>query len=142
MIGLTLGIATQEFQTLLIAVSVHLFFEGVALGVRIADMKQISFMKRILIIVLYPLSTPIGIVLGILCRQLLFKEPVVALLSQGILDSLAAGVLFYSAYVELIAGEMNARESYLKSQPGWKQFLLLIAVYTGSAIMTIIGIWA
>jgi zinc transporter 1/2/3 len=69
LIGIVLGISVEEFFALMVAIAFHQFFEGLALS---AVMMKIAYKKSwtaITFLVGYVLSTPIGIVIGILIRQ-------------------------------------------------------------------------
>lgn len=140
-IGLDLGIATNEFKTLLVAIIFHQLFEGIALGVRIAEIKRFTSIKKFGAALLYPLVTPIGIAIGIGVRHSFNDNDWREILTQGIFDSLSAGILFYNAYVELMAFEMN-RNAVFRAHNGKRKAALFFAVYLGASIMAIIGIWA
>lgn len=140
-IGLALGVATDEFKSLLIAIVFHQLFEGIALGVRIAEIKRFNSWKKFLAACIYPLTTPVGIAIGIGIRKSFNANGLRALLTQGILDSLSAGILFYNAYVELMAFEMN-RNAVFRAHNWLRKAVLFFAVYVGAAIMAVIGLWA
>jgi len=141
-IGVALGVATTEWKSLMIAISFHQMFEGIALGVRIAELKHVkSLLKRLGVGVLYPITTPAGIVIGIVTRLSIQNESETSLLVQGILNSLSAGILMYNTYVELIALEMN-QSKYFREQRPIIKLLCFISLYSGAAAMSIIAIWA
>lgn len=140
-IGLALGTATDEFKSLLIAICFHQFFEGIALGVRISEIKYLSSLKKVLMAFFYPITTPIGIAIGIGIRKSYNENAFKALLTQGIFDSLSAGILFYTAYVELMAFEMN-RNAVFRAHNTLRKAALFFAVYLGAAGMAVIGLWA
>ncbi len=54
---------------------------------------------------------------------------------------LAAGILIYNSYVELIAMEMNQSQSFRAQKP-WKQFLSFVSLYLGAAAMAVLALWA
>lgn len=126
---------------MLVAIVFHQLFEGIALGVRIAEVKRFNSWKKFLAAMLYPLTTPIGIAIGIGIRKSFQANGFKALLVQGIFDSLSAGILFYNAYVELIAFEMN-RNAVFRAHNWQRKAALFFAVYLGAAIMAVIGLWA
>ena len=140
-IGLALGTATDEFKSLLIAIIFHQLFEGIALGVRIAEVSRFSNWKKYAAAFLYPIATPIGIAVGIGIRKSFNANAYRSILSQGILDSLSAGILFYNGYVELMAFEMN-RNAVFRAHNGVRKAALFFAVYVGAATMAVIGLWA
>lgn len=141
-IGLALGVATTEFFTLLIAICFHQLFEGMALGTRIAELKNVKGMcKKLGLGSLYPITTPVGIVIGIAIHFSYNAESYQGLVAQGILDSLSAGILLYNAYVELISVEMNHNRKF-RAQKLYRKLIYFLAMYVGAAAMAVIGIWA
>ncbi|KAG0331009.1 high-affinity Zn(2+) transporter zrt1 [Podila horticola] len=124
-IGITLGTTVgTEFVSLLIALLFHQFFEGVALGGRIAS-----------------LNTPVGVALGIGIRQSYDGTSVTALLVQGVFDSLSAGILLYTAMVQLMSTELNSNRAFRESSTR-SQTVQFVALWCGAAAMAIVGKWA
>ncbi|KAM3588369.1 hypothetical protein VKS41_000817 [Umbelopsis sp. WA50703] len=141
-IGITLANTdADEFKTLLIALVFHQFFEGVALGTRINDMNLKNFIKPLMMGLAYCLTTPIGIAIGIGIHSTFNENSASAILAQAILDSLSAGILLYSAYVELIAMEMNHNPEFL-NRPFFSKLTCFISLYIGAGLMALIGKWA
>jgi zinc transporter 1/2/3 len=139
-IGITLGCTdSSSFQTLLIALVFHQFFEGIALGTRINDLQCKTWKKPILMGLLFICMTPIGVGIGIGIRSSI--NPPAAILAQAILDSLSAGILLYNAYVSLMSIEINHNVGFRKSSLGRKVFCFL-CMYTGAALMSVLGAWA
>lgn len=133
--------ATDEFKSLLVAIVFHQLFEGIALGVRIAEIKRFGSVKKWIAALLYPITTPLGIAVGIGIRKTFNTNGYKALVTQGIFDSLSAGILFYNAYVELIALEMN-RNVVFRAHNWPRKISLFFAVFVGAGIMAVIGLWA
>ncbi|KAI7887252.1 ZIP zinc transporter-domain-containing protein [Mucor mucedo] len=139
-IGLTLGTAdSTSFQTLLIALCFHQFFEGIALGTRVNDLQYKSWKKPIIMGIIFVCMTPIGIGIGIGIKSTM--NPPSSILAQAILDSLSAGILLYSAYISLMSIEINHNIGFRKSSLPRKVFCFL-CMYLGAALMSVIGIWA
>lgn len=139
-IGITLGtVDNAAFQTLLIALVFHQFFEGIALGTRINDLQCKSWKKPIFMGILFILMTPIGVAIGIGIRSTL--NPPATILAQAILDSLSAGILLYNAYVSLMSIEINHNIGFRKSSMQRKVFCFF-CMYVGAAIMSVLGMWA
>ncbi|KAG2236659.1 hypothetical protein INT48_000214 [Thamnidium elegans] len=64
-IGITLGTIDREtFNTLLVALVFHQFFEGIALGTRINDLNSQSLVNPIIMDNLFSVMTPIGVAIG------------------------------------------------------------------------------
>lgn len=140
MIGLALGVATTEWSTLMIALSFHQFFEGLGLGTRIAELNTSLFSKIFLYGLMYPLTTPLGVAIGIAVRNVYNANAKSLILTQGIMDALSAGLLIYNAYVELISVEMNHNASF-RALPFWRKCVAFGSMWVGAALMAIVGIW-
>ena len=140
-LGLTLGVTSDStLPTLLIAICFHQLFEGMALGVLISD-TNISRTFKIILGLLYPLTIPIGVGIGIMIHSFYESSKATLILIQGILGSLSSGILLYSTYCELIGNEINHSSSFDRLTPIFKIWCFL-AMYAGAAAMAILGIWA
>ncbi|KAJ3318267.1 hypothetical protein HDV06_000710 [Boothiomyces sp. JEL0866] len=140
-IGLTLGVTPDAgFISLLIAISFHQMFEGMALGILISNAKFDTKVKYVLGF-LYPLTTPIGISIGVAVRNVFNANDPKMILIQGILDSISAGILFYNCYAELISNEINHSPAFKRFSKQFKAACFL-SMYAGASAMAVIGIWA
>ncbi|RUP44165.1 Zinc/iron permease [Jimgerdemannia flammicorona] len=140
-IGIALGVSSKnEFTGLLIALVFHQFFEGFALGARIAEVYTRSVLAAFMSLI-FVLTTPLGIAIGIGISSTYNPNSTTALLTQGIFDSISAGILLYMAFVNLIAIEFtqNIRMHELGTRTKVSYYL---AMYSGAAIMALIGRWA
>jgi zinc transporter 1/2/3 len=64
-IGVRNGVVgDDELKTLLVALSFHQFFEGVALGSRIVDAEIKSLAHEALMMLVFSISAPLGIAIG------------------------------------------------------------------------------
>lgn len=143
LIGLTLGTTTESFVALFIALCFHQFFEAIALGAQIANLKTTSLKSAIFMVIFFSLTTPVGIAIGIGIHSGTYNpKSVSSLLVTGILDSLSAGVLIYVALVNLITAEMGANAHSFYTLRTRLKFLYYAALYLGVAAMTVIGRWA
>jgi zinc transporter 1/2/3 len=89
-IGLALGVVPDaEFKTLVFAVCFHQLFEGMALGVLIGDLRLKSFAKFWVLGLIYPLSTPLGVSIGVGIRSTFNENAQGMILLQGILESMS-----------------------------------------------------
>lgn len=142
-IGISLGTTVgSEFVSLLIALLFHQFFEGVALGGRIASLKfSRSSKSPWLLSAWFAASTPLGIALGIGIRATYNGASVTALIVQGVFDSCSAGILLYTAMVQLMSAELNANKTFRESSKN-HQVVQFVALWLGSACMAVIGKWA
>ncbi|KAJ8331057.1 hypothetical protein QVD99_001140 [Batrachochytrium dendrobatidis] len=139
-IGLTLGVATDEFTTLLIALCFHQFFEGVALSAIVTEANFKRWAMTIYMAVFYTFATPIGIALGVGLYQSYNANATQTLLSTGILDALSAGILIYDVLVNIIYPHFNANSFHAGS--AFFKMGQLVALYLGAAAMSVIGLWA
>jgi zinc transporter 1/2/3 len=143
LIGLTLGTTTDSFVALFIALCFHQFFEAIALGAQIANLKSTSIRSAIFLILFFSFTTPVGIAIGIGVHAGTYNpQSVSSLLVTGILDSFAAGILIYVALVNLITADMGVNAHGFHSLRTRLKWLYFIALYLGVAIMAIIGRWA
>ncbi|KND02623.1 ZIP zinc/iron transporter [Spizellomyces punctatus DAOM BR117] len=138
-IGLTLGAAREEFKSLLVALCFHQFFEGLALSTIILDAPH-KRLTSILMVLFYSLSTPIGIALGIAIHSSFNENAVASLISMGILDALAAGILLYDGLVNVIVPHF-AGNGYKDASNG-QQLAQVACLWVGAAVMAVIGRWA
>ena len=101
-IGIENGIASgEELRALLIALSFHQFFEGVALGARLAD-ANLSHWNEFFLALLFSVSAPIGIAIGIIITSSVNPEGADYLLWQGTFDAVCSGILLYIGAMLLI----------------------------------------
>jgi zinc transporter ZupT len=143
LIGVALGTTTESFVALFIAICFHQFFEAIALGAQIANLKSASIKSAIVMVIFYSLTTPVGIAIGIGIHSGTYNpKSVASLLSSGILDSFAAGILIYVALVNLITAEMGPNAHAFYSLSARLKLLYYMALYLGVTAMAIIGRWA
>ncbi|KAH0835594.1 zinc iron permease [Lanmaoa asiatica] len=145
-IGLTLSITSgPDFATLLIAVIFHQLFEGLSLGIRIASLpssreeefKYLSMLKPVLAC-LFAITTPAGIVLGMLVFE--HQDDMTHVqLTQGIMSAISAGMLTYAACVEMLAGDFVMDPILWRSGIG-KQALALFSLAAGVTAMALVGL--
>ncbi|KAI9244181.1 Zinc/iron permease [Phascolomyces articulosus] len=140
-IGITLGVTGQdEFTGLLIALSFHQFFEGFALGARIAEVNMINCKKAIGMASFFACTTPVGTAIGVGISSSYNENSAAALLAQGIFDAISSGILIYVGLVNLLASEMIFDDRFKKMRKS-TQFGCFTFMYTGAAVMAVIGVW-
>ncbi|CAF3395551.1 unnamed protein product [Rotaria socialis] len=143
LIGVTLGATSESFVALFIALGFHQFFEAIALGAQIARLDRISLQSIILMVVVFVLTTPVGIAIGIGIHFTAYNpDSVAALLINGILDSVSAGILIYVALVNLITVEMGPGARSFHSLTKRLKLLYFVSLYAGVAAMAVVGRWA
>jgi zinc transporter 1/2/3 len=142
LIGVGLGITTggrSQVLVLLLALSFHQAVEGVSLG-SVLGRAGFSRLKSLSMAVLYSLTTPLGIAIGIAAASSYDPGSVPAHGAvQGSLNGLAGGMLLYIALVQLLAEELSWED--LAARPRLK-LGLLAAVVAGAGVMCVLAIWA
>ncbi|KAI8336470.1 Zinc/iron permease [Blakeslea trispora] len=142
LIGISLATTEHdEFISLLIALVFHQFFEGMALGTRLNEMDYTRWYKPILMGLIYIITTPIGIAIGIGIRSSYNSNSYSAVLASAILDSLSAGILLYNAYVSLMSMEISHSASFHNTSTT-RKVCSFISMYIGAGLMSLIGKWA
>ena len=112
-IGLTLAVSGDEFRTLYVVLVFHQTFEGLGLGSRLATVPWPKSKKwtPYILGVGYALSTPIAIAVGLGLRETYDPNSQTALITNGVFDSISAGILIYTGLVELMAHEFMFSEN-------------------------------
>ncbi|KAJ7064865.1 ZIP-like iron-zinc transporter [Mycena amicta] len=147
LIGLTLAVA-PKFKVLCVVLVTHQVFEGLGIGSRLASVSlpsRYSYL-RFLGAVLFGLSTPLGLAAGLAAT--VFSPAFTVdglhnaeiLIVSGVLDSLSAGILMYTALVELIGREILHNEALMRGS-GWKLGVALLWVFLGCVLMALLGKW-
>ena len=138
-IGFNLGILTNddlsEIKTLMVALGFHQFFEGFSLGTMLIDIQKLSWNSNILFILAFALTTPIGIVIGILTTSTTASDH-----ANGVINALAGGFLIYGGLVEILHEEF-ARETSKKVSIQQRP-MMCVSMILGAACMAILAIWA
>lgn len=143
-IGIALSVATgTSFLVLLLAISFHQTFEGLALGSRIAAIPQFgpSSPKPWLMALAYGTTTPIGQAIGLGMHGLYDPAGETGLLMVGVMNSVSSGLLLFAGLVELLAEDFLSDRSYgvLK---GRRRIEACAAVVAGGGLMALVGAWA
>jgi zinc transporter 1/2/3 len=143
LIGLALAVAGDEFKTLYLVLIFHQTFEGLGLGVRLADIPWPPSEQSTpyLLGLAYASSTPIAITIGLIIRNNYTPESHTMLIISGIFDSISAGILIYTALVELMAHEFLFSRRVERRDP----LTVLSAFFSlclGAAAMALLGKWA
>lgn len=117
------------------------FFEGVALGTRVNDMNHKSWVKPVILGLLFVIMTPLGIAIGICIHSSYNGNSYSAVLSSAILDSLSAGILLYNAYISLMSAEVNHSRTF-QQYSFIRKLSCFAAMYVGAGLMSLLGKWA
>ncbi|KAJ7848313.1 ZIP-like iron-zinc transporter [Mycena leptocephala] len=142
LIGLTLSV-DEGFKVLFVVIVFHQTFEGLGLGSRLAFIRLPPRYNYVPIVaaVVYGLSTPIGIAVGLGIRSTYNPGSTTASIVSGVLDSLSAGILIYTGLVELLAHEFLFNRETIDSSNG-KLAYAIGSMLLGCAIMALLGKWA
>uniref|UniRef100_A0A7N0U1P3 Uncharacterized protein n=1 Tax=Kalanchoe fedtschenkoi TaxID=63787 RepID=A0A7N0U1P3_KALFE len=139
-IGISFG-ASQNPDTinpLIAALSFHQFFEGMGLG---GCIFQANFDKcgTVIMILFFALTTPLGIVIGLIVSNTYDESSPRALMIQGVLNASSAGILIYMSLVDVLAPAFAnpAVKKNLRLQSGGYVALLL-----GAGCMALMAKWA
>nr|XP_043624290.1 zinc transporter 5-like [Erigeron canadensis] len=139
-IGLSLGASKspKTIKPLIVALSFHQFFEGLGLGGCIFQ-ADINSLAVTLMGTLFALTTPGGIVIGILVSNTYDENSPTALIVQGVLNAAASGILIYMALVDLLSPDFkNPRMQNNK-------ILLVVSnvsLLLGAGLMSLLAKWA
>ncbi|GER33917.1 zinc/iron transporter [Striga asiatica] len=126
-IGLSLGVSRSPctIRPLIGALSFHQFFEGFALG---GCISQARF-----------LTTPLGIAVGIGISSFYNANSPRALVVEGVLDSISAGILVYMALVDLIAADFLSKRMSCNVR---LQVVSYFVLFLGAVLMSSLALWA
>lgn len=142
-VGLTLAVSGDEFNTLYIVLIFHQMFEGFGLGSRIAttNFAGRKFLPWLLCLA-FTLVTPIAIAIGLGVRTSYPPGGRKALITNGVFDSLSAGILIYTGIVELMAHEFLFSNEF-KGENGFRRMMFAyVAMCFGAGLMALLGKWA
>ncbi|GLB41876.1 putative ZIP Zinc transporter [Lyophyllum shimeji] len=142
LIGLTLAV-DPGFKILFVVLVFHQTFEGLGIGSRLAYMRLphsynwVPFAGA----VLYGITTPIGIAIGLGARSTYNPGSATASIVSGVLDALSAGILMYTGLVELLAHEFLFNKEMMDGSN--KQLVYSVgSMLLGCALMALLGRWA
>jgi len=138
-IGADLGVTSTKILTLLIALTFHQFFEGIGLGYRFAELRSGRFVI-IFNSLAFALTTPIGVVIGILVHTYGIPDGTGALLLKGILDAMASGTMIYVSLVSLLVEEFRSHK--FGKFPLWEKIVCYFSLYLGAGLMSVLALWA
>ena len=143
-IGIALSVATStSFLVLLVAISFHQTFEGLALGSRIAAISAFPprSPKPWLMALAYGTTTPLGQAVGLAVHNLYDPAGQTGLLMVGVMNAVSSGLLLFAGLVELLAEDFLSDRSYevLRGRRRWEA---CGAVVAGGLLMALVGAWA
>ncbi|WOK93873.1 zinc transporter 10 isoform X1 [Canna indica] len=139
-IGLSLGVSQSPctIRPLVAALSFHQFFEGFALGGCISQ-AQFKSTAAAVMACFFAMTTPAGIAVGAVVASSYNTNSPRALVVEGLLDSMSAGILIYMALVDLIAADFLSQTMSCNVR---LQVASYFALFLGAGAMSALAIWA
>lgn len=140
-IGLNLGVAGDEFSTLYPVLVFHQSFEGLGIGARMSAIpfRRNSWLPWIFSAV-YGLTTPIAISIGLGLRHTYNPGSNIANIVSGVFDSVSAGILIYTALVELLARDFLFDPC--RTNDRRRLTFMVVCTILGAGVMALLGKWA
>lgn len=140
MIGLSLGVSQSPctIRPLLGALSFHQFFEGFALGGCISEAK-LGALHSTVMACFFAVTTPLGVAIGTVICSFYNPNSPRALVIEGILDSISAGILVYMALVDLIAADFMSKRMRCNAR---LQVVSYFALFLGAGLMALLAVWS
>jgi zinc transporter 1/2/3 len=143
LIGLTLVVAGDSFyKTLLVVIVFHQFFEGLALGARIATLPGAIFPSKAIMATAYSLITPIGMAIGLGVLHTFNGNSRNTLIALGTLDALSAGILVWVGVVDMWARDWVIEGGEMLNAHIGKVLTGGLSLVTGLVLMGLLGKWA
>ena len=143
LIGLTLVVAGDSFyKTLLVVIIFHQFFEGLALGARIATLPGPIFPSKAIMAAAFALITPIGMAIGLGVLHSFNGNAKGTLIALGTLDALSAGILVWVGVVDMWARDWVIEGGEMLNASLSKVLTGGAAFVTGLILMGLLGKWA
>lgn len=144
-IGIALSVSLPPaFYILLVAISFHQTFEGLALGSRIAAATSSlpsTSPQPWLMALAYGTTTPLGQAVGLAVHNLYDPEGEAGLLMVGVMNAVSSGLLVFAGLVELLAEDFLSDRSY-EILRGRRRLEACAAVVAGGVLMAVVGAWA
>ncbi|KUM61210.1 hypothetical protein ACN42_g5905 [Penicillium freii] len=143
LIGLTLVVAGDSFyKTLLVVIVFHQFFEGLALGARIAVLPGPIFPSKAFMAAAFSLITPIGMAIGLGVLHTFNGNSRGTLIALGTLDALSAGILVWVGVVDMWARDWVIEGGEMLDAKLGKVLTGGISFVSGLVLMGVLGKWA
>jgi zinc transporter 1/2/3 len=140
-IGVGVGVITHDRQlvvTLMVALAIHQGLEALALGSVLA-ITSFSNAKKVLMLFLYTITTPIGIAVGIAIASSYDPTSTTSRAVQGVFNGVSSGMLLYIGMYQLIAEEFSREDLLVRPK---LRLGMYAALLLGAAAMCVIGIWS
>lgn len=135
-IGMAISVAQgSTFVVLLVAISIHQSFEGLALGSRIAAIHfPRQSLRPWLMVLAFGCTTPLGQAIGLFVHELYDPKSQAGLLVVGFMNAISSGLLLFAGLVQLLAADFLSEKSH-ETLPGKKRLHAYLAVVCGALLM-------
>ncbi|GAB4825110.1 Fe(2+) transport protein 1 [Ancistrocladus abbreviatus] len=140
-IGLSMGASDNYciIRPLIAAMCFHQLFEGMGLGRCFTCMAEYGFKMKAILAFFFSVTTPAGIIMGILMQQVYKENSPTALIVVEVLNAVSAGLLIYMALVDLLAAEFKGPK--LQKNIKLQSFCYVVALM-GTGLMSLKAKWA
>jgi zinc transporter ZupT len=127
---------------LIIVLCFHQFFEGIALGSYIAELRHAaSGFAKTLMASIFALTVPVGVWVGIGVAESYAPGSQRAVWVTGTLNGVTGGMLLYSALITFMAEEFS-RDDLAGAAGRATKRRMYLAMLLGAAAMALLAIWA
>lgn len=148
-IGLDLGVLVpgegenlSSITSLIIVLCFHQFFEGLALGSYIEELRDAAAGRaKALMALIFVLTVPVGTWVGIGVASTYSPNSQTAVWVRGSLNGVTGGMLLYSALITFMAEEFSRDDLGGRAGRALKR-RMYCCVVLGAACMALLGIWA
>ncbi|RLL93675.1 hypothetical protein CFD26_103178 [Aspergillus turcosus] len=143
LIGLTLVVAGDSFyKTLLVVIVFHQFFEGLALGARIALLPGRLLWNKAIMAGLFAVITPVGMAIGLGVLHSFNGNEKSTLVALGTLDALSAGILVWVGLVDMWARDWVMEGGEMMNARVGTVAVGGFSLIAGMVLMGLLGKWA
>jgi zinc transporter 1/2/3 len=130
----------SAYVSLFIVIIFHQAFEGLALGSRIAELTDSTLPQKFVMALVFALITPLGMAIGLGVINTFNGNNPGTILAMGTLDALSAGILTWSALVDMLSHDWIYGD--MKDAPVGRTIVGIAALILGMALMGLLGKWA
>ena len=138
-VGITVGVAENDW-VLLVAVVFHQLFEGYALGAAMVKAKITSVGLLSLFDLLYAISTPAGVAVGLVVRVSVGTDSPSYAIIEGVFQTLSAGILIYLGLCHLLVEDLDHIHQIRPTRAAYSTYIVGLTV--GFVGLAVVALWA